>query len=193
MKNILLTAAWEIFDLSGAQGVDIGVGRDMFCENLATWEEGQPLHYAGAKADYAELAPVWQGMTGEEQAEAKTLYHQATQAQYKAITTAYGKGDKAAFYLALLAFEAEEAEKPGYLLYTHAWDIWDKADAEGISLAEAKAAYIETLPEWANLTDEEKAAENAWFDAKVVTYDQGLKYARVTGNRALFEAVLAAR
>lgn len=193
MKTILLTAAWEIFDLSGAQGVDIGVARDMFCENLSTWEEGKSVHYEGAGVDYAELAPVWQGMTGEEQAEAKTLYHQATQAQYKAITTAYREGDKAAFYLALLSFAAEEPEKPGYLLYTHAWDIWDKADAEGISLAEAKAAYIETLPEWANLTDEEKAAENAWFDAKVVTYDQGLKYARATGNRALFEAVLAAR
>ena len=193
MKTILLTAAWEIFDLSGVQGVDIGVGRDMFCENLSTWAEGQPLHYEGAGVDYAKLAPVWQGMTGEEQAEAKTLYHQATQAQYKAITTAYREGDKAAFYLALLAFEAEEPEKPDYLLYTHAWDIWDKADAEGISLVEAKAAYIETLPEWANLTDEQKAAENAWFDAKVVTYDQGLKYARGTGNRALFEAVLAAR
>lgn len=193
MKTILLTAAWEIFDLSGAQGVDIGVARDMFCENLSTWAEGQPLHYEGAKADYAALAPVWQGMTGEEQAEAKTLYHQATQAQYKAITTAYREGDKAAFYLALLAFEAEEKEQPSYLLYSHAWDIWDKADAEGISLAEAKAAYIETLEGWADLTDGEKAAENAWFDAKVVTYDQGLKYARLTGNRALFEAVLAAR
>ena len=193
MKTILLTAAWEIFDLAGVQGVDIGVARDMFCENLSTWAEGQPLHYEGAKADYAELAPIWQGMSGEEQAEAKTLYHQATQAQYKAITTAYREGDKAAFYQALLSFAAEETKKPAYLLYAHAWDIWDKADAEGISLAEAKAAYIETLPEWANLTDGEKAAENAWFDAKVVTYDQGLKYARGTGNRALFEAVLAAR
>lgn len=193
MKTILLTAAWEIFDLSGAQGVDIGVGRDMFCENLSTWEEGKSVHYEGAGVDYAKLAPIWQGMSQEEQAEAKTLYHQATQAQYKAITTAYREGDKAAFYLALLSFEAEEPEKPGYLLYTHAWDIWDKADAEGISLAEAKAAYIETLEGWADLTDEEKDAENAWFDAKVVTYDQGLKYARVTGNRALFEAVLAAR
>ena len=151
------------------------------------------MHYEGAGVDYAKLAPIWQGMTGEEQAEAKTLYHQATQAQYKAITTAYREGDKAAFYLALLAFEEEEPEKPDCLLYTHAWDIWDKADAEGISLAEAKAAYIETLEGWADLTDEEKAAENAWFDAKVVTYDQGLKYARTTGNRALFEAVLATR
>ena len=193
MKTILLTAAWEIFDLSGAQGVDIGVARDMFCENLSTWEEGQTVHYAGAGVDYAKLAPVWQGMSPEEQAEAKTLYHQATQAQYKAITTAYREGDKAAFYLALLSFAAEEPEKPGYLLYTHAWDIWDKAEADGTDLQTAKAAYIETLPEWANLTDEEKAAENAWFDAKVATYDKGLQYARTTGNRALFEAVLAAR
>ena len=193
MKTILLTAAWEIFDLSGAQGVDIGVARDMFCENLSTWEEGQAVHYAGAGVDYAKLAPIWQGMSGEEQAEAKTLYHQATQAQYKAITTAYREGDKAAFYLALLSFAAEEPEKPGYLLYTHAWDIWDRAEADGTDLQTAKAAYIETLPEWANLTDEQKAAENAWFDAKVATYDKGLQYARTTGNRALFEAVLATR
>lgn len=193
MKTILLTAAWEIFDLSGAQGVDIGVARDMFCENLSTWAEGKSVHYEGAGVDYAKLAPIWQGMSTEEQAEAKTLYHQATQAQYKAITTAYGKGDKAAFYLALLAFEAEEAEKPSYILYSHAWDVWDKAEADGTDLQTAKAAYIETLEGWADLTDEEKAAENAWFDAKVVTYDQGLKYARATGNRALFEAVLATR
>ena len=193
MKNILLTAAWEIFDLSGVQGVDIGVARDMFCENLATWEEGKSVHYEGAGVDYAKLAPIWQGMSPEEQAEAKTLYHKATQAQYKAITTAYGQGDKAAFYLALLAFEAEEKEQPSYLLYSHAWDIWDKAEADGTDLQTAKAAYIETLEGWADLTDEEKDAENAWFDAKVVPYDQGLKYARLTGNRALFEAVLAAR
>ena len=58
MKTILLTTAWEIFDLSGVQGVDIGVARDMFCENLSTWEEGQTVHYAGAGVDYGKLSPI---------------------------------------------------------------------------------------------------------------------------------------
>lgn len=52
MKNILLTAAWEIFDLSAANNVDIGIARDMFCENLSTYDPNKPVSYSGANVDY---------------------------------------------------------------------------------------------------------------------------------------------
>ena len=72
-------------------------------------------------------------------------------------------------------------------------DIQVTALAAGSNIELLEAQIREFGPKLAAVWDEEKAAENTWFDAKVVTYDQGLKYARVTGNRALFEAVLAAR
>lgn len=194
MKTILLTAAWEIFDLANENNVDIGIARDMFCENLSTYQTGKPVSYNGADVDYDELAPIWNSMSVTEQGEAKILYKNATQATYDQITAARRENNKAAFYLALLGYVApEKAPAPDYVLYRNAWDIWDKAEADGTDLQTAKAAYIEAMESWADLTDGEKDAENAWFDAKVVPYDQGLKYARLTGNRALFEAVLATR
>ena len=72
-------------------------------------------------------------------------------------------------------------------------DIQVTALAAGSNIELLEAQIREFGPKLAAVWDEEKAAENAWFDAKVVTYDQGLKYARATGNRALFEAVLATR
>ena len=39
----------------------------------------------------------------------------------------------------------------------------------------------------------QQADEAAWFALKVAPYDKGLQYARLTEDRALFEAVLASR
>ena len=85
----------------------------------------------------------------------------------------------------------EETPAEEHLLRGHAWDIWDKADAEGLTLAEAKDAYVETLEGWGALTDAEKQAENEWFGWAVAPYDKGLQYARQTRDRALFESLLA--
>ena len=41
--------------------------------------------------------------------------------------------------------------------------------------------------------DQQKEQENQWYTAKVVSYDQGLRYCRLTGNRSLFEALLMSR
>lgn len=194
MKNILLTAAWEIFDLANENNVDIGIARDMFCENLSTHQTGKPVSYSGADVDYDELAPIWNSMSVTEQGEAKILYKNATQATYDQITAARRENNKAAFYLALLGYVApEKAPAPDYVLYRNAWDIWTKANADGTTLETAKNAWCETSAEWAALSDEDKAEENQWFAAKVAAYDKGLQYARTTGNRALFEAVLATR
>ena len=39
MKNILTRNAKAIFDLSTAEGVDVGVARDMFTSNLTLYPE----------------------------------------------------------------------------------------------------------------------------------------------------------
>ena len=52
MKNILLTAAWEIFDLSAANNVDIGIARDMFCENLSTYQPSKSAYQAEVDGGY---------------------------------------------------------------------------------------------------------------------------------------------
>lgn len=194
MKTILLTAAWEIFDLANENNVDIGIARDMFCENLSTYQPGKPVTYSGANVDYDELAPIWNSMSVTEQGEAKILYKNATQATYDQITAARRENNKAAFYLALLGYVApEKAPAPDYVLYRNAWDIWEKANTDGTDLETAKNAWCETSDEWAALSDEDKEKENQWFAEKVVGYDQGLKYCVMTGNKDLFMDVLATR
>ena len=194
MNRFLINYAWDILDLGKANHVDNGVARDMFVENLNTFGTDHFSNYPGAEVDYAALSAAWKALSQSEQAAAKIACKDFMTDCYEEISETRRAGSMAKFYDIAAHYQAPPEEaKPTYLLYTHAWDIWDRAEADGTDLQTAKAAYIETLPEWANLTDEEKAAENAWFDAKVVTYDQGLKYARATGNRALFEAVLAAR
>ena len=193
MNRFLINCAWDIMDLGKANGVDNSVARDMFCENLATFGTDAFPNYPGAEVDYAALSAAWQAMDKAEQADAKISCANFMKDCYDAISETRRVGSPAKFYDIAAHYEMAEQAKPSYILYTHAWDIWDRAEADGTDLQTAKATCIETLEGWADLTDGEKTAENTWFDAKVVPYDQGLKYARLTGNRALFEAVLAAR
>ena len=90
---------------------------------------------------------------------------------YEEISETRRVGSMAKFYDIAAHYQAPPEEaKPTYLLYTHAWDIWDRADAEGISLAEAKDAYVEGLEGWANLSEAQRwyelAAKNGDPDAK---------------------------
>ena len=90
MKNILTRNAKAIFDLSTAEGVDVGVARDMFASNLSLYPE---LPHKGAEADYEALSAEWKGMTKEEQAEAKTAFKALLHDHYHELGNAYAAGD----------------------------------------------------------------------------------------------------
>ena len=94
MKNILTRNAKAIFDLSTAEGVDVGVARDMFASNLSLYPE---LPHKGAKVDYVTLSAEWAGMTREEQAEAKTAFKELLRDHYHELGNAYAAGDRETF------------------------------------------------------------------------------------------------
>ncbi len=192
MNRFLINYAWDILDLGKANHVDNGVARDMFVENLNTFGTDHFSNYPGAEVDYAALSAAWKALSQSEQAAAKIACKDFMTDCYEEISETRRVGSMAKFYDIAAHYQAPPEEaKPTYLLYTHAWDIWDKADAEGLTLAEAKDAYVETLEGWGALTDAEKQAENEWFGWAVAPYDKGLQYARMTDNRALFESLLA--
>ena len=193
MNRFLINCAWDIMDLGKANHVDNSVARDMFVENLSTYGSDAYPAYPGAEVDYEALSAQWQGMSAQEQGDAKIACANLMQDCYEDLSKARRENDMGAYYRIVLNYEAPEQEKPNYILYTHAWDIWDKAEADGTDLVTAQKAYVETLEGWGDLTDEQKQAEADWFALKVAPYDKGLQYARLTGDRALFEAVLASR
>lgn len=193
MNRFLINYAWDIMDLGKANGVDNGVAREMFVENLNTYGTDAYPGYGGADIDYEAVSRQWQAMSPEDQAAAKTACRDFMTDCYEEISETRRRGSMAKFLDIAASYQMEEQEKPNYLLYTHAWDIWDKAEADGTDLVTAQKAYVETMPGWANLSDSQKADEEAWFALKVVGYDKGLQYARLTDNRALFESVLASR
>ena len=94
MKDILVRNAKAIFDLSTAEGVDVGVARDMFASNLALYPE---LSHKGAEVDYETLSKEWKGMTKEEQAEAKTAFKELLHDHYHELGQAYAAKDFEAF------------------------------------------------------------------------------------------------
>ena len=193
MNRFLINCAWDILDLGKANHVDNSVARDMFVENLATYGTDAFPNYPGAEVDYAALSAAWNAIDKTEQADAKISCANFMKDCYDAISETRRVGSPAKFYDIAAHYEAEEQAKPNYLLYTHAWDIWDKAEADGTELVIAQKAYVETLEGWGDLTDEQKQAEADWFALKVAPYDKGLQYARLTGDRALFESILASR
>ena len=194
MDRFLINCAWDILDLGKSNHVDNSVARDMFVENLATYGTDAFPNYPGAEVDYAALSAAWKALSQSEQAAAKIACKDFMTDCYEEISETRRVGSMAKFYDIAAHYQAPPEEaKPTYLLYTHAWDIWDKADAEGLTLAEAKDAYVETLEGWGNLSEAQQADEAAWFALKVAPYDKGLQYARLTDNRALFESILASR
>lgn len=94
MKDILVRNAKAIFDLSTAEGVDVGVARDMFASNLALYPE---LSHKGAEVDYETLSKEWKGMTKEEQAEAKMAFKELLHDHYHELGQAYAAKDFEAF------------------------------------------------------------------------------------------------
>ena len=193
MNRFLINCAWDIMDLGKANHVDNSVARDMFVENLATYGTDAFPNYPGAEVDYAALSAAWNAMDKTEQADAKIACANFMKDCYDEISETRRVGSPAKFYDIAAHYEAEEQAKPNYLLYTHAWDIWDKAETDGTDLVTAQKAYVETLEGWGNLSREEQAEEADWFALKVAPYDKGLQYARLTGDRVLFESILASR
>ena len=192
MNRFLINYAWDIMDLGKANGVDNGVAREMFVENLNTYGTDAYPGYGGADIDYEAVSRQWQAMSPEDQAAAKTACRDFMTDCYEEISETRRVGSLAKFLDIAAEYEIpEEAPAEEHLLRGHAWDIWDKADMEGLTLAEARDAYVETLEGWGALTDAEKQAENEWFGWAVAPYDKGLQYARMTDNRALFESLLA--
>lgn len=193
MNKFLAQYAWEIMDLGKANGVDNGVARDMFVANLNNYGVEGAEFYPGADVDYAALSEQWQGMSAQEQGDARVVCANLMKDCYEDLSKARRENDMGAYYRIILNYEAPEQEKPNYILYTHAWDIWDKAEADGTDLITAQKAYVETLEGWGNLSEAQQADEAAWFALKVAPYDKGLQYARLTDDRALFEAILSTR
>lgn len=192
MNRFLINYMWEMLDVARANGVDVGVGRDMFVANLNNFGiEGAEFYPGAENMDYETASEQWKAMPLKEQAEARTAAKKAFQDNYKELTAARGAGDTAAFYRILATYDLPEVEEPTYLLYKNAWEIWDKAAEDGTDLTTAKDAYVETLEGWSDLTDEEKEAENEWFAAHVTADDRNLVYARTANNRVLFDGILA--
>lgn len=94
MKDILVRNTKAIFDLSTAEGVDVGVACDMFASNLALYPE---LSHKGAEVDYETLSKEWKGMTKEEQAEAKMAFKELLHDHYHELGQAYAAKDFEAF------------------------------------------------------------------------------------------------
>ena len=194
MNRFLINCAWDILDLGKANHVDNSVARDMFCENLSTYGTDAYPAYPGAEVDYAALSAAWNAMDKTEQADAKIACANFMKDCYDEISETRRVGSPARFYDIAAHYELPpEDKRPTYLLFPHAWDIWDKAEADGTDLVTAQKAYVETLEGWDELSREEQAEEADWFALKVAPYDKGLQYARLTDDRALFESVLASR
>lgn len=190
-NRFLINYAWDIMDLGEANHVDNGIAREMFCENLTTYGTDAYPGYGGADIDYEAVSRQWQAMSREEQIAAKDVCGDFMRACYQGISAAHRNGSLAQFLDIAAEYEIPEEEPAEeHLLRGHAWDIWDKADAEGITLAQARDAYVGEIPEWAALTAEQQEAERQWFDWAVAPYDKNLQYARNTDNRALFERLL---
>ena len=92
MKNIIKRNTKAIFDLSTKNGVDVGVGRDMFASNLSLYDELGVIH-PGADVDYKALSAEWGAMTKEERAEALQAYADLMRDHYFELGNAYREKD----------------------------------------------------------------------------------------------------
>lgn len=192
--SMLINYTWEVLDVAATNKVDVGVGRDMFVANLNNYGIEGAEFYPGADVDYEALSAQWKALTPAEQANEKIALRQFMADHIEDIIETRKVGSKAKYYDIILNYVVPEGPKaPDYLLYKNAWEIWDKANKDGTDLTTAKDAYVETLEGWSDLTDEKKAEENEWFSFTVAPYDKGLIYAYDSGNRALFESILATR
>ena len=204
MNRFLINYAWEICELSKAQGVDMSVAPDMFCENLATYVEGEPVHYEGADVNYAEVSALWNEMSADEQADAKICFRHMWRDNRNDLTEARRVGSRAKFEgVAFNYLYDPDPKEPDYVLYRGAFQCFDNAVDNGITITQARDEYIAELENeentikdarvWRQYSDTQKTMEMEWFDAHVVLYDKGLIYAHAQNNRPLFRSILCTR
>ena len=94
MNRFLINYMWEMLDVARANGVDVGVGRDMFVANLNNFGiEGAEFYPGAENMDYETASEQWKAMPLKEQAEARTAAKKAFQDNYKELTAARGAGD----------------------------------------------------------------------------------------------------
>lgn len=199
--KVMVKSAWQICELASAQHVDLGVARDMFVANLNNYGVEGAEFYEGADVDYETLSAEWKAMTPEEQAEEKTYIAKIMKENYEALSECRRNGDEAGYYAVILTAEQPEPPvAPDYVLYRHAWEIYDRAIVDGISVEDAEAAFISELEAdgntdadaviWVGYTEDKKQEEKDWFSFNVLTDDRNLAYAYKANNKALFEAIL---
>ena len=71
MNRFLINYMWEMLDVARANGVDVGVGRDMFVANLNNFGlEGAEFYPGAENMDYETASEQWKAMPLKEQAEA---------------------------------------------------------------------------------------------------------------------------
>jgi len=107
---------WEMWDIGHANGMDNGVGRDMFWANLNNYGAEGTDHYAGAdQLDYAALSEVWKSMTQEERWEQKILCSHISRKCYNRLCKARVAGDRELWEAIVEEAVADyrEVEEPG--------------------------------------------------------------------------------
>ena len=191
--NILINNVPAIFEIGQYNHVDNSVARDMFVANLNNYGVEGAEFYEGASVDYSVLAPTWQAMPFEEQANAKVECRQFMLDYQDARGKARKEGEELNLYEFMVEWKPVKEEAPNIYLYTIAWEIYNKAMTDGTDLNETMEAYVADDATWNSFTDDRKKAEREWFSYNVVSWDQSLEYAYKTNNRTLFDGILASR
>lgn len=198
-SGILCANAWEIADLSKAQGVDMSVAPDMFCENLATYVPGEPVHYEGADVDYDLLSKIWNDeMTDEDRANAKIQFRHMWADNREILGECRRNGSRSRFDEICFNYTyVDDVPAPDYCLYRGSYKCYRSHLADGITLAQARDNYIAELEAgdsgdalvWQSRNAQQKEDEIAWYDRVIVDYDMGLKYFAQQGNEPAFLSV----
>lgn len=191
--SMLINYTWEVLDVARTNKVDVGVGRDMFVANLNNFGLEGAEFYPGADVDYEALSAQWKALSEAEQGNEKVLLRRFMLDHVEEVIQARAENDKAKYYELILAYQPATTEKPQYYLFGKAWDVWAKAKEDGTGMMTALDSALEEDAAWAAFDDARKATEREWFAYTVAPYDKGLIYAYESGNKALFESILATR
>lgn len=106
VKNkFLFNYVWDIYDVSKANGVDLGIGRDMFCTNLNNYGIEGAEFYEGAKTDYATVSKDWANV---DKAGAKVGCKELMVSKYDELCEAYTNKDREAFDAVVNAYEFKD-------------------------------------------------------------------------------------
>ena len=202
-EKFLIYLGWDVADLGRHQGVDMSVAPDMFCENLETYVEGEPVHYEGANVDYKALSEIWKSMTAEEKANCKIAYRHFRLDLADEIAETRRVGSEAKFMdLAFNYNYVPDKVAPDYVLFEVAYDIALDSYKNHKDILTARDEYIANVldkgetPEakvWVLKDAQLKDNEKEWFYAKVSLSDGGLLYGIMKEDRKFFNSVLTSR